>query len=99
MPLGIPSKSGDEPATIVATTVGGTDGFAIVGRMSNTATLALPLPTNRKFPSAVASRPFGPDKGFKLLAREAQHWPPSNPPKCMFGLKNPGKRKFPVLHP
>src|ERR1700683_1072935 len=52
-----------------------------------------------KFPSADTSRPFGPDKGFKLLARDAQHSPPTNPPKLPLGPKNPGRRNPSVLHP
>src|ERR1700683_465371 len=52
-----------------------------------------------KFPSADTSRPFGPDKGFKLLARDAQHSPPTNPPKLPLGPKPPGSRKPSVLHP
>src|ERR1700730_1544091 len=52
-----------------------------------------------KFPSAETSNPFGPESGFRLLAREAQHCPPTNPPKLPLGPKKPGRRKPSVLHP
>src|ERR1700683_4503103 len=70
-----------------------------MGARSNTNMTEEPLPTNRKFPSPVISMPFGPDSGFKLLEREAQHWPPTNPPKWPLGPKKPGRRKPLVLHP
>ena len=62
------------PETRVAITLGGVDPpVASVCVRSKTATLELPFPTYRKFPSAETSRPLGPDNGFKLLERDAQH--------------------------
>src|SRR5579871_3919091 len=98
-PLGRPSKSGGVPVTIVATTVGGVEGFAIVAVRSNTITSEAPFPAKRNFPSAVVSMPFGPCNGKMLFPRDPQHTPPTKPPKCPFAPKKPGMRKLPVLHP
>jgi hypothetical protein len=73
--------------------------LASIGAKSNTTNDALPVPTNMKLPSAETSSPFGPDNGFRLLEREAQHCPPGNPPNRPFGPKKPGRRKPSVLHP
>src|SRR5271156_6434460 len=70
-----------------------------MGAKSKISISEAPFPTNRKLPSVEISLPFGPDKGFRLLEREAQHWPPTNPPKCPLGPKKPGRRKPSVLHP
>src|SRR6202030_365847 len=84
---------------MLAITGGAVALFASVGRISKMAMLELPLPTNMKFPSALTSTPFGPVNGFRLLAREAQHWPPIHPPKWPFGPKKPGRRKGAFLQP
>ena len=82
-----PSKSGDAPVAKSAITVGG---FLV---RSNTTREALPLPTNKVFPSGVTRSPLGPESGFTPLAREAQHCAPGNPPKLPFGPK-PGETRY-----
>src|SRR5215469_341336 len=84
---------------MLAITGGGVALLAKKGRRSKIATLELPLPTTIKLPSAVTSSPLGPVSGFKLLEREAQHWPPIHPPKFPFGPKPPGKRNGGFLQP
>src|SRR5271155_1899612 len=85
---------------MVAVNVGGAvKPLEIIGTRSNTSTCELPFPTNRKFPAPVISKPWGPESGFRLLEREAQHCPPTNPPKLPLGPKKPGRRKPSVLQP
>src|ERR1700736_1904206 len=71
----------------------------MVGAKSNTIRAEVPIPTNMKFPSVETSRPLGPATGFRLFAREAQHWPPLNPPKWPLGPMKPGRRRPLVLQP
>src|SRR5579859_72215 len=69
------SKAGEVPVGKAASTVGG-----LVVR-SNATREALPLPTNKVFPSGDTSKPSGPEIGLTPFAREAQHCAPGKPPK------------------
>src|ERR1039458_2101010 len=82
MPNG-PRSSAETTVGIAATTVGGVGGFVVrlIVVKSKTTTEELPFATNKVLPSALTSRPSGPDIGFTPLAREAQHCAPGNPPK------------------
>src|SRR5258708_39729050 len=68
---------------------GGALGVLVV--RSKTATLLLPLPINKVFPSAVIASPSGADRGFTPLARAAQHCAPGKPPKSPLGPNPPGR--------
>src|ERR1039457_2671574 len=70
-----------------ASTVGGVELLRFIVVKSNTTTEELPLPTNKVLPSALTSRPSGPDIGFTPLPREAQHCAPGNAPKLWLAPK------------